>query len=214
MTKEEYLPVFDAICSVLGVYEPSDSEGKFRSFLSRINRSIKNGEIDFSYTEKGKRYIHVKKLKTWSNGFNESYAKIETEEKRKLDNLKKKNVIRMERNEIVNQKELLDKAEKHEVETEAKIRAAVKSTKKKQESKEYCISLAVQLWNKKFEDDDEIYRVGEMCELLKNELKNHPDMFHTKSIDTVRNWLKIAEKNGKLIIPMAAKKPGRPKKRN
>ena len=212
MNKNECLPLFDAICSVLGIYEPGDSNAKFMGLLSRVRRAVKRGDIDFSYSQNGERHIHVKKLKKWSRDYISDFALIEGDEIEKLDNLKTQNKNIMERIEIENTADLVSKAEKNVNETEAKKRAAEKTNKKKKEAKNYCIKTASVIWSKIYEDDSDVHKIGDMCELLMNEMKNHPEMFQPKSLETIRGWLKKAEKDGDLIIPYTAKKAGRPKK--
>lgn len=214
MAESGYLPLFDAICFALDIYEPGDSDAKFKGLLSRVTRSIKNGEIDFSYNEKGKRYIHVKKLKKWAGHYISEFSLIEGEEEKKLENLKKENNKNMQRIEVENTSDLIIKAEKHINDVEAKKRGADKTNQKKKESKTHCIKIASDLWGMKYDDDSDVYKLKEMSQLLLEDLSNYPELFQPKSINTLRIWLKEAEKNGELIIPEAAKKPGRPKKSN
>lgn len=212
MIKAGYKKLFDAICSVLDIYDPGDSDVKFNGLLSRVRRSIKNGEIDFSYSTKGNRYIHVNQLKKWSGSYIVEFPLIEAGERKKLENLKTQNKNIMERIEIENTADLVSKAKKYVHETEAKKRAAEITNKKKKESRDHCIETASDLWKGSYDNVDQDHKIKEMCDVLMTELKVYPEMYQPKSIKTIRKWLKDAEKNGELNIPEAAKKPGRPKK--
>lgn len=180
--------------------------------LSRVNRSIKRGEISFSYSERGSRYIHVEKLKEWAADYLDRFTLIEDQEQKKLEVLDKTNKDMLVRLNIENETALLAKAEKHLNEKEAKRQAAKKSNEKKRAAKEHCIREASDLWSKSYEDIENIYKVKEMCELLMQDLGYYPGLFQPKSLDTIRTWLKDAERKGNLIIPDAAKRGGRPKK--
>lgn len=80
------------------------------------------------------------------------------------------------------------------------------------EAKEFCISIAKNIWDVQVKrGDEEIDRMGEMVETLLEYLKkeNH---FLPKNKEIVRKWLIKGEAEGELNIPPEARKSGRPKK--
>lgn len=78
--------------------------------------------------------------------------------------------------------------------------------KKYNDEKAFCIRKADELWTK----NPNRYRMGEMALLLEKELQDEPELKNAKK-NTIRGWLKNAEKEGKLSIPPGASQGGAPK---
>lgn len=88
---------------------------------------------------------------------------------------------------------------------ESAIRATDAKYIQQRKSRKHCYERAALLWAA---ETGEITRIGEMATNLYCELVEK-DMYYPEDAKGVRDWLKKAERNGKLSIPEAAKKPGR-----
>jgi len=93
-----------------------------------------------------------------------------------------------------------------------KRKMALHSHKEELKAKFFCIDNANSIWANNNSNNDEIIRIGEMCDLLYDELKNKK-YWQPKDKETIRDWLKRAKKNGELNIPSEAQKGGRPSKK-
>lgn len=90
--------------------------------------------------------------------------------------------------------------------SEESRKKALKRHASTEELRKFCIETASEIWSGNPDD----FRMGEMVTLLATELarKGGREVKH----ETIRNWLKIADKDGELVIPKKARTGGRPRR--
>ena len=71
------------------------------------------------------------------------------------------------------------------------------------ESRKFCVKRAHELWK-----EDPTIRIAHMCEKL--ESATIREKLQSPKRETIRDWLISADRDGKLSIPKAARKGGRP----
>lgn len=94
----------------------------------------------------------------------------------------------------------------------AKSRAAFKKHEPELRARFFCVDTAKELWANEIGRGDEITRMGDMCDLLYDELA-HKGLWRPKDNEKIRDWLKDAKKKRELSIPPEAQKSGRPRKK-
>ncbi|MCU7870734.1 MAG: hypothetical protein KZQ98_19765 [Candidatus Thiodiazotropha sp. (ex Lucinoma borealis)] len=77
-------------------------------------------------------------------------------------------------------------------------------------SKDYCINEASQIWENQTSNNLEIQRIGEISDLLWKDLDVNK-FWRPKTAEGVASWLRDAAREGELTIPQEARKPGRPR---
>lgn len=209
--REGYMGSFDVIAEALNLYEFDRADAKCMGLLSRVNRAVKARKINFFYLSNGVRYFNVASFKKWAKPYIQDFSTLEEKETAKLNNLVKANEIALKRHGLENTESLISEAMELRSDRKSRRRGADKANARANESRKYCIEAAKEIWSGV--EDDDVYRIGYVCNLLFDDLKNQKKWCQSKS-DKIKEWIKEAGKNGEIHIPSAASMPGRPKKTN
>lgn len=208
---EGYEELFDVIADVLDADKFDSADSKCIGLYSKANNAIQKRRIKFFVMVEGVRYLHLDSFRKWALSYVDDARELELKGLAKIKSLQQANELTIANMKLEKDNALIKNVETFSRNKERKGDALRKQHAMSHESKTYCISTARGIWDIEGSDDDDVYTVGEVCEMLLEQLRLDGKWCPTSS-KKIRQWLNEARKEGSLFIPDVARRRGRPQK--